>query len=172
MDTSHLSASKLGDLIMLSLNVLLQITSYASCKLHTLQMFESGASGKVAVAQQKIDKSHLSARFAEKFCSARAKYQVAAAQRNQKQDSINYNSIATCPGDSCATIGWRLFQPKVGVKLCWWQFSSATLEAPPICLRFLCPSRRRYMVGWRWSGNSTSTSKAFPWGALAWKICA
>ena len=73
---------------------------------------------------------------------------------------------------SAKSRGGILFQPKVGVKLCWWQFSTATLEAPPICLRFLCPSGRRYMVGWRWSGNSTSTSKAFPWGALAWKICA
>ena len=106
---------------MLSLNLLFQITSCASCKLHTLQMVESGASGKVAVAQQKIDKSHLSARFAKKFCSARAKYQVAAAQRNQKQDSINYNSIANSPGDSCATLAaGGCFSQKQG-----WNFVSA-----------------------------------------------
>ena len=60
IDNSHLSVQASIDLSMLSLNVLLQITSYASCKLHTLQMVESGASGKVAVAQQKIDQSYLS----------------------------------------------------------------------------------------------------------------
>ena len=149
---------------MISFYVILQITFYASCKLHTLQMVEIWEGCGGATEDRQVSSF---SKVCRKIWPC-AKYQ-GAAQKNQKQDSINFNLCLA----SLVVQLWlgSLFQPKVGVKL-WRQFSSATLEDPPICLHFLCPSRWSYMVGWGWSGNSTSTSKAFPWGALMWEIYA
>ena len=93
-------------------------------------------------------------------------------QRNQKQDSINFdqsrrstqcssfwsqsfNSCATLAGGcsnqiwNCTKFGWKFEHVPI--------FFRDTIQDPPICLRFLWPSRWSYMVGWGWSGTSTST---------------
>ena len=72
----------------------------------------------------------------------------AVAQPNVHLSDPTFNSYA-------------MFQPNLN--MC--QFSSTTLQDPPICLRFLWPNRWSCMVGWGWSETSTSTlrnsSRAF-----------
>ena len=74
-------------------------------------MVESAASGKVAVAQQKIDKSHLSARFAEKF----VRVQNIKWQRRETRNEIQSKFQPALPCQvSCATLAGKVVLGKSG----------------------------------------------------------